>query len=151
MWQRVTVWWRQHPRLAWIIACCLLLFLVFEIGIRCVQPNGVRVTDVSTSGATLSAYQSTDPRVARRIKNGLETGASTFSLNALLQENHCSQILTFQPNTSTYTFTYDGIPIESFIGEAGTSCGYYTESAGGIPNLLILYGNDPGPIWDRWQ
>jgi hypothetical protein len=73
------------------------------------------------------------------------TGFHLVWLPRIIMDNpylmHCSEILGYEPGTSVYSFTYDGIPVESFTGDDQATCGNMMESAGGIPNLLFQYAD----------
>ncbi|HEX8730448.1 MAG TPA: hypothetical protein VF725_00200 [Ktedonobacterales bacterium] len=141
--------WRQrHPRLTRALACILLLFLFFEIGIRFIPPNGMTYTRVDLSGKLAKTFRSTDPQTVDSWHARL-TGFNWIWTPEVINNSfvHCGSILGYQPGTSDYTFTYDGIPVESFTGDDQATCGTMLESAGGIPNLLWEYA-DYTPIWE---
>lgn len=142
-WGASRLTWRQrHPRLTRVVVCCVLLLLIFEVGIRLLQPNGMTFTEQGLSGQTISAFQSSDPAVVRAWHayiNDQEQISTLAVLWSILNPRHCSASLGYQPNTAILTFTYDGMPIESFSGEVGTDCASYASSAGGIPDLFTQY------------
>ena len=115
---------------------------------RLIPPNGVTYARVDPSGKLVKAFRSSDPQKAS-YWHARMTGFNWIWTPEAIDNGfvHCGSILGYQAGTSVYTFTYDGIPVESFTGYDQATCGVMQESAGGMPNLLWEYGNYT-PTWE---
>jgi hypothetical protein len=109
------------------------LFILFEVGIRFIQPNGMNFVETdSASGRVVARYSSDQPATVHGwyvyVNHEPSLGFVT----------HCSAPAEFSPETGAFTFTWYGIPIESLSGQVNV-CDQYLRSAGGIPDLFNTY------------
>lgn len=139
-------WIRDASRRTRIVALAgivLLLFILFEIGIRFIPPNGMTYTwDHPTSGIPIFQKSSTNPKTVAywyQYTNNGKTPVYMATCNGRPPVPGPSEQMTF-------TFTFYGVPIESFSNDDANDCPWYGQSAGGLPDLFDEYAivQNPG-------
>lgn len=132
----------RRVRIIVLLCSVLLLFILFEIGIRFLPPNGMTYTSVDTaSGVVGYSVSSTDAKTVAywyRYTNNAKQLAGFLG-------RRCSAPAMYVSKTNTFTFTLYGIPIESFSGEDANVCYQYVQSAGGLPNIFTQYWISSNP------
>lgn len=108
----------------------VLLFVVFEVGIRHVPPDGMTVTEVGYPGVMSTyAYSFTAPKDQQTIDD-IYAAYNRAPVWSAWDRHGC--VMTQDP--PLVVFTWHGIPVESWTLAA---C-WHVESAGGISDGLVV-------------
>lgn len=130
---------RRGRRRYWlVVGAVLALFVLFEVGIRHVPPDGMTVTTMGYSGATYTLFY-TAPKDQQTIS---ETYATLHAAPAVSPFAHYNCALG--PSPYSVAFTWHGIPVEVWF----TGSCVVSDTAGGIPDLtgrLLYLGALPPP------
>lgn len=130
---------RRRAWLPWA-GLALALFIAVELVVRHLPPDGASVTRVShvyaTDGSgehitsTITTYAAPHDQA---IINALDDALNTAPLAgpAALQGD-CATVGGYV--AYTITLTWHGFPVQVWNGQG--SCGLYSESSGGLPNML---------------
>jgi hypothetical protein len=102
-----------------------LLFVIFEVGIRNVPPDGMTVTYDAPNPPTYTYAAPQDQGIINDYYSTLNTAPME---SPFVHINGCSPIEYPQ-----FVFTWHDIPVESWSG----GC-VYTESAGGVSDIFLL-------------
>lgn len=132
----------RHRRRFWLVVGVLLaLFIVFEVGIRHMPPDGMTVTFISREGAPLTREGTPFPigpwvYTAPKDQQTINDTYAMFNETPVHSQVFAHDLAYTSCPRGGYpqiTFTRHGIPVESWSG----SC-VYIESAGGISDTLTL-------------
>lgn len=120
------------PRGLTLIA--VLLFVVFEVGIRHVPPDGMTATGVGYSGGTpyTFSYTYAAPKDQQTIGATYAALNAAPAFNSLFTFYNCP--LTPTPYPTSIAFTWHGIPVETW----STGSCVVGDTAGGIPDFLLI-------------
>lgn len=138
---------RRNRGVRWSLVVVVAFFLIFEVTVRHLPPDGVTVTTIdhyavynpgayyfvkTTSRATTADTVQTRAKIDT-LNNAF--AAAPFSMSPYLARP-CMTVggwVDYQ-----VTFTWHGLPVQSWTSLGG--CGTFTENSGGIPNVL----------WGHW-
>lgn len=110
-----------------------MLFLLSQVSARLLTPNGMTYVETDASGRVLDSYHSNSAATVQgwyRYVNS-EPSLGMFTI--------CHKPATYSPETFTFTFTWNDIPIESLSGTPANVCNQYTPSVAGLPNPFVTY------------
>ena len=115
----------------------VLLFVVFEVGIRHVPPDGMTATGVGYSGGSpyTFAYSYTAPKDQQTIGATYKALNAAPAFNYLFTPYPCPRFPTSHP--SSIAFTWHGIPLETW----STGNCIISDNAGGISDAFLLTGH----------
>lgn len=121
-----------------ILVLAALVFIAFELGIRHVPPDGMTVTLLSPHGYLMDG----PPLMYTAPKDQQTIDAYYSGLNAAPVESSqaSANYALYQgcyPNMyPQITFTWHGIPVESWISQDSASICEYVENSGGLSEHL---------------
>lgn len=139
--------WRRMRRLGQGALILLVLFLLFEVGIRHVPPDGMTVTGIGYSevgypdsfGTTRTFTSSyTEPKDQQTINDlyaSLNAAPAFFSPIFFSQPVNVHCALLWLPYPTSIAFTWHGIPLETWF----TSGCVVRDTAGGIPDVFTRH------------
>lgn len=125
--------WHELLRWGLGVVLLLLLFLLFEVGIRHVPPDGMTVTYAYKYSA--SAVIGTRPYTAPKDQQTIRDAFAAFNAARVVRVplgQYAGCALT--PYPSLVVFTWHGVPVEAWTLEG---C-WYAESAGGISDERVV-------------
>lgn len=151
----------------WGLVIVVALFLIFEVTVHYLPPDGVTVTTinynyfspsgisglniVTTSRTTLAHDAQTRAAIAR-LNNGFNTAPIGTANSPKLTHPGGGGCMTLSGYTEyQVTFTWHGLPLR--VWTKNTPCPNFTENSGGIPNpfWVIILENDGQPALHALQ
>ncbi len=116
------------------VGIVLALFIMFEVGIRHVPPDGMTVTEIDYAGGDpfTYSYTYTAPKDQQTIGETYAALNTAPAFNYLITRYNCP--LNSPPYPSSIEFTWHGIPLETW---STTSC-TISDTAGGVSDDFLL-------------
>jgi len=138
----------RDRRVRWGLIVVVALFLIFEVTVHYLPPDGVTVTTINynyftpsgisglntvTTSRTTLAHDAQTRAAIDRLNNEFNTApiVSASSIPKLPRGGGCMTLSGY--TEYQVTFTWHGLPLR--VWTTNTPCPNFTENSGGIPNL----------------
>lgn len=126
---------RRGRRRFWLwVGVLFAVFILFEVGIRHVPPDGMTVTEIGYAGGSseTSSYTYAAPKDQQTIS---ATYVALHNAPAIVMPifSHYNCALTPPPYPTSIAFTWHGIPLETW----STGSCVVGDTAGGVPGFLL--------------
>lgn len=121
-------------RVALVVLALLILVVVGdEVAARALTPTSMTYTETNAAGHTVFSFTSHDPATVAEWDHYVNGQPS------LGRYPVCTYAPTYTPLAGAFTFTYHGVPLETFYGQFASGCHIYSATYGFIPDLFDSY------------